>query len=34
MMGSDVEVLSPAWFRDEVAEIAEHMWNKYKDDKK
>ena len=34
MMGSDVEVLSPEWFRDEVAEIAEHMWDKYKNDKK
>ena len=31
-MGSDIEVLEPAWFRDEVAEIAEHMWNKYKND--
>lgn len=34
MMGSDVEVLSPEWFRDEVAEIAEHMWDKYKNDRK
>ena len=33
-MGSDIEVLTPKWFRDEVAEIAEHMWNKYKNDKK
>jgi hypothetical protein len=32
-MGSDIEVLSPDWFRDEVAEISKHMWNKYKDDK-
>ena len=32
-MGSDIEVLSPKWFRDELAEISEHMWNKYKDDK-
>jgi hypothetical protein len=31
--GSDIEVLSPKWFRDEVAEISKHMWNKYKDDK-
>ena len=33
-MGSDIEVLWPEWFRDEVAEIAEHMWDKYKNDKK
>ena len=32
-MGSDVEVLTPKWFRDEVAEISKHMWNKYKNDK-
>ena len=32
-MGSDIEVLSPKWFREELAEISEHMWNKYKDDK-
>jgi len=32
-MGSDIEVLSPDWFREEVAEISKHMWNKYKDDK-
>lgn len=32
-MGSDIEVLSPKWFRAELAEISEHMWNKYKDDK-
>ena len=29
-MGSDIEVLSPKWFRAELAEISEHMWNKYK----
>ena len=28
--GSDIEVLEPIWFRDEVAEISKHMWNKYK----
>lgn len=32
-MGSDIEVLEPKWFRDEVAEVTEHMWNRYKDDK-
>jgi hypothetical protein len=31
--GCDLEVLEPTWFRDEVAEISKHMWNKYKDDK-
>ena len=31
--GSDIEVLSPKWFRDEVAEISKHTWNKYKEDK-
>lgn len=31
--GCDIEVLKPKWFRDEVAEISKHMWNKYKDDK-
>lgn len=31
--GSDIEVLEPKWFRDEVADISKHMWNKYKDDK-
>ena len=31
-MGSDIEVLEPKWFRDEVAEISKHMWNKYKED--
>ena len=30
--GSDIEVLSPKWFRDEVAEISKHMWNKYNND--
>ena len=30
--GSDIEVLSPKWFRDEVAEISKRMWNKYKVD--
>ena len=33
-MGSDIEVLEPKWFRDEVAEVTEHMWNKYKDGKR
>ena len=33
-MGSDIEVLEPKWFRDEVAEISKHMWNKYKEDKR
>jgi predicted DNA-binding transcriptional regulator YafY len=28
--GSDIEVLEPEWFRDEVAEISKNMWNKYK----
>ena len=31
--GCDIEVLEPKWFRDEIAEISKHMWNKYKDDK-
>ena len=31
--GCDIEVLEPKWFRNEVAEISKHMWNKYKDDK-
>ena len=31
--GCDIEVLEPEWFRNEVAEISKHMWNKYKDDK-
>ena len=31
--GSDIEVLEPKWFRDEVAEVSKHMWNKYKEDK-
>jgi hypothetical protein len=30
--GCDIEVLEPKWFRDEVAEISKHMWNKYKND--
>lgn len=30
--GSDIEVMEPKWFRDEVAEISKHMWNKYKND--
>ena len=28
--GCDIEVLEPKWFRDEVAEIAKNMWNKYR----
>ena len=28
--GSDIEVLEPKWFRDEVAEISKHMLEKYK----
>lgn len=31
--GCDIEVLEPKWFRDEVAEVSKHMWNKYKEDK-
>ena len=31
-MGSDIEVLSPKWFREELAEISKNMWNKYKED--
>lgn len=31
--GCDIEVLEPKWFRDEIAEISKHMWNKYKNDK-
>ena len=27
--GGDIEVLEPKWFRDEMAEIAKNMWNKY-----
>lgn len=30
--GSDIEVLAPKWFRDDMAEISKHMWNKYKND--
>ena len=29
--GNDIEVMEPKWFRDEVAEISKHMWNKYKE---
>ena len=29
--GCDIEVLEPKWFRDEIAEIAKNMWNKYRD---
>jgi predicted DNA-binding transcriptional regulator YafY len=32
-MGSDVEVLSPKWFREDTAERVRQMWDKYKDDK-
>lgn len=32
-MGSDIEVLSPRWFREEVAEISKHTWDKYKNDR-
>lgn len=31
--GCDIEVLEPKWFRDDMAEISKHMWNKYKEDK-
>ena len=31
--GCDIEVLEPQWFRDEMAEIAKNMWNKYRDKK-
>ena len=30
--GCDIEVLEPKWFRDEMAEIAKNMWNKYEND--
>ena len=30
--GCDIEVLEPKWFRDEIAEISKHMWNKYKNE--
>ena len=30
-MGSDIEVLSPKWFRDDTAERVKAMWNKYKE---
>lgn len=29
--GNDIEVMEPKWFRDEVAEISKHMWDKYKE---
>ena len=32
-MGDDVEVLSPKWFREELAGVAKRMWDKYKEDK-
>jgi len=32
-MGSDIEVLSPKWFREDTAERVKAMWNKYKEDK-
>jgi len=32
-MGSDVEVLEPKSFREDISEIAKQMWNKYKEDK-
>ena len=31
-MGSDIEVLSPKWFREDTAERVKAMWNKYKED--
>ena len=31
--GCDIEVLEPKWFRDDIAVISKHMWNKYKNDK-
>lgn len=31
--GEDIEVLEPLWFRQEIAEKIERMWNKYKKDK-
>ena len=30
--GSDIEVLEPKWFRDEVAEICKHMWKWFRDE--
>lgn len=30
-MGSDIEVLSPKWFREDTAERVKAMWNKYKE---
>lgn len=32
-MGSDIEVLSPKGFREDLAKISKHMWDKYKNDK-
>lgn len=32
-MSSDIEVLSPKWFRKDTANRVKAMWNKYKDDK-
>ena len=32
-MGCDIEVLSPKWFREDLAKISKHMWDKYKEDK-
>ena len=32
-MGSDIEVLEPKSFREDISEIAKQMWNKYKEDK-
>lgn len=31
-MGSDIEVLSPKWFREDTAERIKQMWEKYKND--
>ena len=31
-MGSDVEVLSPKWFREDTANRVKEMWDKYKND--
>ena len=30
--GSDIEVLEPKWFREELAEISKQMWHKYQND--
>ena len=32
-MGSDIEVLAPKGFREDLAKISKHMWDKYKNDK-